>query len=35
LIHAARPRSWRTCGPRRLWRQFEPDLLATLGGTAW
>jgi hypothetical protein len=34
LIHAARPRSWRTCGPRRLRRQFESDLAATQGGSA-
>jgi len=31
LIHPARPRSWRTCGPRRLWRQSEPGLVATQG----
>jgi hypothetical protein len=28
------PRSWRTCGPRRLRRQAEPDLVATQGGAA-
>jgi hypothetical protein len=33
LIHAARPRSWRTFGPRRLRRQSEPALIATQGGT--
>jgi hypothetical protein len=32
LIHAARPRSWRTCGPRRLRRQYQPALVATDGG---
>jgi hypothetical protein len=31
---AARPRSWRTFGPRRLRRQSEPGLVATQGGTA-
>jgi hypothetical protein len=31
LIHAARPRSWRTYGPRRLRRQSEPVLVATHG----
>jgi hypothetical protein len=31
LIHAARPRSWRTCGPRRLRRQSQPELAATHG----
>jgi hypothetical protein len=30
----ARPRSWRTCGPRRLRRQSQPGLLATQGGIA-
>ena len=30
---SARPRSWRTCGPRRLRRQSEPDLVATHRGT--
>ena len=34
LIHPARPRSWRTCGPRRLRRQSQPVLVATQGGTA-
>ena len=29
---SACPRSWRTCGPRRLRRQSEPDLVATQGG---
>jgi transposase len=29
LIHTTRPRSWRTCGPRRLRRQSEPDSAAT------
>ena len=28
------PRSWRTCGPRRLRRQSEPDLAATQRGSA-
>jgi hypothetical protein len=27
LIHAARPRSWRTCGPGRLRRQSQPPWL--------
>jgi hypothetical protein len=31
LIHAARPRSWRTCGPRRLRRQSQAALAATQG----
>jgi hypothetical protein len=35
LIHAAGARSWRTFGPRRLRRQFEPALAATQGGSAW
>jgi hypothetical protein len=34
LTHAARPRSWRTCGPRRLRRQSQAGLVATQGGTA-
>jgi hypothetical protein len=34
LIHAARPRSWRTFGPRRLRRRSHADLIATLRGTA-
>jgi hypothetical protein len=29
LIHTARPRSWRTFGPRRLRRQSQPALVAT------
>jgi hypothetical protein len=29
----ARPRSWRTCGPRRLRRQSQPALAATHGGS--
>jgi hypothetical protein len=32
LIHAARPRSWRTCGPRRLQWQAESGLIAAHGG---
>jgi transposase len=28
----ARPRSWRTCGPRRLRRQSQPVVVATHGG---
>ena len=35
LIHAARPRSWRTFGPRRLRRQSHADRIATQGGIAW
>jgi hypothetical protein len=31
LIHAARPRCWRTCGPRRLRRQSQPAPVATDG----
>ena len=31
---SARPRSWRTCGPRRLRRQSQPALVATQGDTA-
>jgi hypothetical protein len=29
LIPTTRPRSWRTFGPRRPWRQSQPGLLAT------
>jgi hypothetical protein len=35
LIHTARPRSWRTYGPRRLRRRSEPGLVATHGDTGW
>jgi hypothetical protein len=31
---SARPRSWRTCGPRRLRRQSQPGLVATQGARA-
>jgi len=34
LIDPARPRSWRTFGPRRLRRPSEPVRIATRGGTA-
>jgi hypothetical protein len=34
LTHAARPRSWRTCGPRRRRRQSELALVATQGDAA-
>jgi hypothetical protein len=34
LIDTARPRSWRTFGPRRLRRQLCADRLATRGGPA-
>jgi hypothetical protein len=34
LVHAARPRSWRTFGPRRLRRHLKPALVATQGGAA-
>jgi hypothetical protein len=33
LIHAARPRSWRTFGPRRLRRHSDADRIATLRDT--
>jgi hypothetical protein len=29
-----RSRFWRTCGPRRLWRRSQPDVVATQGGSA-
>jgi phage shock protein C len=34
LHPSARPRSWRTSGPRRLRRRSEPDLAATHGDAA-
>jgi hypothetical protein len=34
LIHSARPRSWRTFGPRRLRRPSDAARIATTGGGA-
>jgi transcriptional regulator with XRE-family HTH domain len=33
IAASARPRSWRTFGPRRLRRHLKPALVATQGGT--
>ena len=34
LIHRRVRAFWRTCGPRRLRRRSDPDVVATQGGTA-